>query len=123
MKHLFFAAALALGAGAVASADPAFGTWKSPTNDAGASLEVTVAACGNAICGKITKVSGGDQSIVGDQLVWDMQARGGGEYRGKIWAPDTNKTYNGRMQLNGNTMKMSGCVLGVCRGETFSRVN
>ncbi|MEO0389795.1 MAG: DUF2147 domain-containing protein [Pseudomonadota bacterium] len=123
MTRIMTAILASLALTGAAQADPAFGTWASPKNEAGASLQVEVAACGTAICGKITKVTGGDQSIVGDQLVWDMQARGGGEYRGKIWAPDTNKTYNGRMELNGNKMKMSGCVLGVCRGETFTRVN
>lgn len=124
MKYIATAAlALMLSTGSV-MADPVFGKWASPKNDAGSWLHLTIAQCGSAICGTITELFGsGDASIHGKQMVWDMQPKGGGEYRGKIWAPDTDKTYNGKMNLSGASLKLSGCVLGICRGETFARVN
>ncbi|MEL7184660.1 MAG: DUF2147 domain-containing protein, partial [Pseudomonadota bacterium] len=65
-------------------------------------------------------------SIVGRQIIWDMQPQGGGAYGGgRIWAPDQDKTYRSKMSLNGNRLKVEGCVLGgaICRGQTWSRVN
>jgi uncharacterized protein (DUF2147 family) len=53
-----------------------------------------------------------------------MVAEGAGAYSGgKIWSPDRDKTYNGKMQLTGNGLAVSGCVLGICRdGGTWTRV-
>ena len=52
---------------------------------------------------------------VGRQIVWDMAAEGSGAYgKGKIFAPDSGKTYNGKMELDGDRLKVSGCVMGIC---------
>lgn len=121
-KIVASAAALMLMAGA-AMADPVEGRWRSPTNDEGKSLTVNVVRCDSGICGVIQSVSGGgDQSIVGKTMIWGMTSKGNGRYDGgKVWAPDQNKTYNGRLTLSGNTLKIEGCILGICRGETFRR--
>lgn len=124
MKTLITSTVLAFGLAASAFADPVHGTWASPKNEEGASFHVKISDCGGSICGSITEIFGGaDPTIKGERMVWNMEAKGGGEYKGKIWAPDTRKTYNGKMELNGNTLKMSGCILGICRGENFSRLN
>ena len=53
-----------------------------------------------------------------------LQAKGGGSYSGgKIWAPDTDKTYRSKMTLSGNALKVSGCVGPICRGQTWTRLN
>ena len=123
MKRLILSAALTFGLAGLAHADPVHGTWKSPTNDEGASFQVTIKDCGGTICGTITQIAGGaDPSIKGKQMVWDMKSQGSGAYKGRIWAPDTDKTYKGKMELSGSTLKMSGCILGICRGENFKRV-
>ena len=126
MTRLFsFVAGLTLAATA-SFADPIEGTWQSPTNAEGASLQVQISACGSAFCGTIVKVTGGDTSSQGKRMIWDMKAAGSGSYKGgKVWAPDDDKTYRGKLDLSGNSLKVSGCVLGgaICRGETFSRVN
>lgn len=127
MKYTVAAALIAL-AGA-ATADPVSGTWKTESGDDGTYGHVQIAPCGSAICGTI--VAGFDASgtavggpNIGRQMIWDMQAQGSGNYaRGKIWAPDRDKTYNSKMQLSGNRLKVSGCVLGICRSQTWSRVN
>jgi len=37
--------------------------------------------------------------------------------------PQNDKTYTGKATLSGNTLKMSGCVLGVlCRSENWTRL-
>ncbi len=115
----------ALWLGMAALADPVEGLWQSPVNEKGASIQVEVAACGAAFCGTITSVQNGNQAIVGKTMIEDMTARDNGLYDGgRVWAPDEDKTYLGRLTLKGDSLKISGCVLGglICRGEKFSRV-
>lgn len=61
---------------------------------------------------------------VGKKIIWDMVAEGDGAYgAGKVWSPDRDKTYNSKMQMTGNGLAISGCVLGICRdGGTWTRV-
>lgn len=127
MKRLLLAAALSAIAGA-AFADPAEGLWKTQPDDNGNFGHVEIYPCGDALCGVIRKAfdaSGAEQPSdnIGKRMIWDMQARGDGSYRGgKIWAPDRDKTYASRMALSGDTLAVSGCVLGLCRDQTWSRV-
>ena len=52
-----------------------------------------------------------------------MKASGDGTYSGgKIWAPDRDKTYNSKMALSGDTLTVSGCVIGICRDQDWQRV-
>ncbi|MDZ7906609.1 MAG: DUF2147 domain-containing protein [Cypionkella sp.] len=64
--------------------------------------------------------SGGN---IGKRIVWDVAPRGDGLYDGgKIWSPDRDKTYSAKLQLSGNALAVSGCVLGICRdGGTWTR--
>ncbi|MEM9794644.1 MAG: DUF2147 domain-containing protein, partial [Pseudomonadota bacterium] len=42
---------------------------------------------------------------------------------GQIWAPDDDKTYRSNMALDGDSLKVEGCVAIFCRGQTWTRVN
>lgn len=121
-------AAVILSAGA-ALADPVEGLWRTEPGDTGGHLQVSIYQCASAICGVIRKAVDKDGNEVADyehlnrQMLWDMQAQGGGAYEdGKIWAPDRGKTYNSNMQLNGNTLTVEGCVFGICRGQNWTRI-
>lgn len=129
MKHLVLAGSTAL-AGA-AQADPVAGLWQTEAGDSGGYLHVAMAPCGSAVCGTIKAAfdSSGAASAgyehLGKQLVWDMQAGGGGSYAGgTIWAPDKDKTYASKMALNGSVLEVKGCVAGglICRGQSWTRV-
>jgi uncharacterized protein (DUF2147 family) len=128
MTRLLIAAALALVAGA-AAADPVEGLWKTQPDDNGNFGHVEIYACGDAICGVIRRAfdpSGADRPSenIGKRMIWDMHAEGGGDYGGgKIWAPDRDKTYSSKMALSGDTLKVSGCVLMICRAQVWTRVN
>lgn len=131
MKHLILAAAVVLGAGSAAMAEPVAGTWKTEPGDTGGYLHVAVAPCGGAVCGTILTafdangVESGDYEHKGKKMLWDMEADGGGSYSGgKIWAPDADKTYSSKMSLSGNTLTVKGCVAGglICRGQDWVRV-
>ncbi|KIT16845.1 DUF2147 domain-containing protein [Jannaschia aquimarina] len=125
MKRLFLIAAATFGFGTAALADPVLGLWRSEPGETGGYVHVRIAGCGGKVCGTITEVKGNSNtSIVGRQIIWDMQARGNGQYRGgKIWAPDQDKTYNSKMTMNGNSLKVEGCVTVFCRGQTWTRIN
>jgi uncharacterized protein (DUF2147 family) len=124
-----FAAALVFCSSLAAFADPVEGTWQTAPQDDGRYGYVTIKPCGPAFCGVLTRAFEADGTEratpnIGRQVVWDMLAEGGGLYgSGKIWSPDRDKTYSGKMQLNGAKLSVSGCVLGICRdGGTWRRV-
>lgn len=128
MKKLLLATVLSLAAGA-ALADPVEGTWKTKPDDNGDFGYVEIKPCGPAFCGTLIKAfdsTGAEKASdnIGKKIVWDMVAYPDGLYDdGQIWSPDRNKTYNSDMQLSGDSLKVRGCVLGICRdGGTWSRV-
>jgi len=128
MKQFIAAALLGLGlTGAAHAADPAVGTWQTQVDD-GAYAHVKMAPCGGAICGTIARTfndSGEYKSPnIGKTLVIDMKPQGGGKYAGKVWRPSNGKIYIGKMDVAGNSLKLSGCVAGglICSKQTWARV-
>lgn len=124
----FLATALAVATlGTAAWADPVAGTWKTEVDD-GNYAYVTMAPCGSAVCGTISRTFNADgewkSANIGKKLVWDMQSAGSGSYKnGKIWQPSTDKVFKSKMSLSGNTLKVSGCVGPICKKQTWTRVN
>ncbi|NAZ35461.1 DUF2147 domain-containing protein [Rubellimicrobium sp. CFH 75288] len=122
------AAALALGATA-AAAEPLLGTWRTAPDDNGNTGLIQVAPCGDAICGALVRAFGPDGSDIpspnmGRLIIWDTRPTGGGEYRGRIFAPDRGQEYASRLRLDGDRLSVSGCVIGICReGGVWTRVN
>lgn len=125
MKKLMSIAALVLSATA-AMADPVVGRWQTQP-DAGAFAIIRMSTCGAKICGVIESAyNESGQRIqsdnVGKRMVWDMTPQGGGAYRnGKILQPSTGKVYNSKMDLNGNTLRVRGCVGPFCKSQTWAR--
>lgn len=127
MKPIKLAAlAVVLSAGA-AMADPVAGVWKTETDD-GAYAHVTIAPCGGKICGTISRTFDADGEYksknLGKQIIRGMVPQGGGKYAGQVWRPSNNKLYKGKLQLSGNSLKMSGCVAGglLCSSQTWQRL-
>jgi uncharacterized protein (DUF2147 family) len=132
MKRIFFGAILSLGFAGAGAADPVDGMWKTAPGDTGGYLHVSIGPCGSNICGTIKAAYKKDGSLTSDyehlgkRLIWDMNVDGDGYYSGgKIWAPDTDKTYKSKMALSGGKLEVKGCVAGglICRGQDWSRVN
>lgn len=111
-----------------ASADPIEGIWKTQPGDEGNFGHVQIAMCEDLICGTLIRAFDGegeeiDSDNIGKNLVWAMKIQGNGRYRGgKIWAPDRDKTYKSKMLLDGDVLSVSGCVLVICRDQTWTRV-
>lgn len=130
MKVFAMAAGIALTAGAALAADPVEGLWKTKPDDNGKFGHVEMAPCGAALCGTLVRsfdASGAEVASpnIGRQIVWDMVPNGDGSYGGgKVWAPDRDKTYRSKMVLSGDSLAVSGCVLGgvICRDSGWSRV-
>ena len=115
-------------AASAATSDPVYGLWQTQPGDDGSYGQVEIAACGSTICGTLVRGFDADgrqggSDVIGRKIVWDMAPRGDGFYGGgKIWAPDRDKTYSSKMQLDGNRLKVSGCVAVVCRSQVWTRV-
>ncbi|SFN58783.1 Uncharacterized conserved protein, DUF2147 family [Roseovarius lutimaris] len=129
MKKLVLTiAALMVSAGMAAAADPLEGTWRTAADDNGHSGLIKVAPCGGALCGKLVKSydsSGKEMASknIGRNIISETKNTGGGAYKGKVYSPDRDKTYNSRLKLSGDTLKVSGCVFGICRdGGTWKKV-
>ncbi|MEQ9695471.1 DUF2147 domain-containing protein [Shimia sp. SDUM112013] len=131
MKKLILAGAVLIAGATVAAADPAAGVWKTAPGDTGGYLHVTIAPCGSAICGTIKEAYDKNGNVSpnyehkGKKMLWDMKAEGNGAYGGgKIWAPDSDKTYKSKMSLSGSKLNVKGCVAGgmICRGQDWTRI-
>ncbi|KPA22039.1 hypothetical protein shim_19260 [Shimia sp. SK013] len=129
MKKFVLATALTLAGAGVASADPVAGVWKTQPGESGGYLHVTIAPCGEALCGTIAKAidengaAVADYEHAGKRMLWDMKADGGGAYSdGKIWAPDSDKTYRSSMNLSGDTLKVTGHVAVFKRSQNWKRL-
>lgn len=120
-------AVLALMAVPAFAADPVEGLWQTQVDD-GAYAHVQLAPCGQAICGTIARTfnaSGEYKSPnLGKQLVIDMMPQGGGRYQGQVWRPSNDKVYLGKIELNGNSLSLAGCIAGglLCSKQTWQRV-
>lgn len=127
MKHLILTAAAVIGLGLPALADPVHGPWRTAPDDNGNTGIVEISDCGNRICGTLVQAfDGAGQTMsspnVGRQIVWDMEPQGNGRFRnGRVWAPDRDQTYNARMQMEGDRLTVSGCVLVFCRDAVWTR--
>lgn len=106
------------------------GVWATEANDAGEYLTVEVKPCGDKVCGFIVGAHGAngetdpEYANLGRQMIFDMVPDGANKWDdGEIWAPDADETYNSNMELKGDTLTVEGCVLFICRGQDWTRVN
>lgn len=127
-KQILVAAALVFAA-SNASAEPLLGMWSTAPDDNGNTGHILVEPCGDTLCGTLITAfdaqgNAFDSPNVGRQLIWDMKPRAGGTYGGgKVYSPDRDQTYAGKLKLDGDTLTVQGCVLVVCRdGGIWTRV-
>ncbi len=127
MKKTLLGCVAVIALAGMASADPLEGTWRTAPDDNGNTGLIIVAPCGAALCGTLTTAYDTSGVVmqspnVGRQIISETVSQGGGQYRGRVYSPDRDRTYNSRLTLNGNTLSVSGCVLGICRdGGTWTR--
>jgi len=117
---------------ALANAETLTGVFQTEPGDTGGFLHVGMAPCADdasLTCGTILRAYHGDGSAntgyenLGKPIVWAMQDRGNGKWgRGKIWAPDRDKTYDSNMTMNGTTLQVKGCIAFICRNQNWVTV-
>lgn len=94
-----------------ALADPIEGDWRT---DSGETARIAASGGGFAITLRTGKHAG--------KRIGQMNAAGGGKYKGKITDPSDDKTYSGNATLSGNALAMQGCVMAVfCRTQNWKR--
>ena len=129
MRSFALTACAAIFAATSTIADPIHGLWKTIPDDNGKYGHIEIKTCDGTICGFLRKsfsANGKSEETENKNkaIIWDMVNEGDGKYvDGKIWSPDRDKTYDSKLQLNGDELKVSGCVLFLCRdGGTWTRV-
>jgi uncharacterized protein (DUF2147 family) len=135
-----FAIALLLApVGADAQTSGPAGVWLTQKGDA----HVRIAPCGGALCGTIVWLKDPIDSetrrpvadthnpdpgrrnrpIMGLQIMFGMKPSGPDRWSGHFYNSDDGKTYEGNLVLLGpNAVKAEGCLLAICMGETWQRV-
>jgi len=128
MKRLLILAASLLGFATAATAqEVALGVWQTEVDD-GAYAHITIAPCGEAVCGVISRTFNAEGEYqsenLGKALVIDMLPQGGGAYEGSVWRPSNNKIYIGKMDVNGNALRLRGCIAGglLCSSQNWQRL-
>jgi uncharacterized protein (DUF2147 family) len=105
-------AAVALAAVPVLAADSVDGLWLRPKTG----KQVQSYACEGGLGLKVVDT--------GQVIMCGAKAKGGNRYDGTLTSTDDGKQYNGSVTLEGDSLKLSGCILGglICKSETWSRV-
>ena len=123
---------LAVGAGGPAAID---GYWLTADRTA----IVRIAACGTKLCGTISRVLAQgpkvprtdvknahpalrSRQLVGLQILSAFSHRGPDWVNGAAYDPKTGRTYKARLSTNPDgTLTVTGCVLFICRSQTWHR--
>lgn len=118
---------------AAMAATPVTGTWITE----GGKAMVRIEPCGDAICGRIVKVllrepgkpttdianpdpTKRNNPIEGTFILTGFKDAGA-LWKGKIYNPDSGKTYNAKLTRNADgTLKVEGCVAFLCRGPIWT---
>ena len=129
MRKLMLIAASAALFSTTALANDVFGVWQTQKNDEGKYLHIKVHACDSdagKVCGTILSAHGGaDPTVVGKPLIWDMTPDGANAWSdGKIWKADEDEVYDSEMELTGDKLEVSGCILfgQICKSQIWPRV-
>lgn len=127
MRRFLILAASLFAFATAASAQDAVGVWQTEVDD-GAYAHITIAPCGAAVCGVISRTFNADGEYqsenIGKTLVIDMVPQGAGAYEGSVWRPSNDKVYIGKMDVTGDALRLRGCVAGglLCSSQNWQRV-
>ena len=114
-------AMLALTAPASSAETSAVGLW---LRENGLS-HVRISPCGESLCGFVAWVKDPERaSEIGVKVFYDMKRDGPDEWKGSAFNPEDGKTYTGKMLLEGESLKTSGCVFGglICKSVNWTRL-
>lgn len=110
--------------------DHSLGVWQNPQN----SVHVRSYHCGENMCGVVVWANdkakadakrGGTETLVGLELFRDFSLNEKGNWAGKVFVPDINKTFTGAITvINEDTLKGGGCLIGRigCKSQIWTRI-
>jgi uncharacterized protein (DUF2147 family) len=122
---------------ASAQADPR-GLWLAEDG-----AKVRVSACGNSICATIAEAKSRvdpatgqpwtdknnpdpalrNRPLVGVAVLRSLQPDGPGKWSGTLYNTDNGNSYNGHLlEVGPTTIRIEGCVIGICGGRNLSRI-
>lgn len=119
------------------NADAIVGTWMTPEQDS----KITIEPCGNEFCGHISwlknplddkgnpkvdinnkKEELRSRPILGMQMISELKPNDeGGWEDGKIYNPRDGGTYASKASLEGDVLKVKGCILFLCKTQDWTR--
>jgi uncharacterized protein (DUF2147 family) len=123
---------------ALAKSGEPYGTWSM------GKVAIEVTDCGGKLCGvivdlkePISKIDGKPKvdrenpdaskrkrPLMGLAVLIGMKPAGEGKWQGAIYNPDDGNTYKASIKVNGDTLKVQGCVIGIlCKSNNFVRVD
>ena len=111
IRRLAVAAALLIGTlGPASAAEPVVGTWRTASGET-----ASIAPCGDAFCISLTT-----GKFKGRQI--GRMSGTGAAYQGEITDPEADRTYAGRAEVSGASLKLTGCALKVfCKSQTWTK--
>ncbi|MEJ1118486.1 DUF2147 domain-containing protein [Phyllobacterium sp. CCNWLW109] len=112
LKILLACASFALMTGSAMADEPIVGSWKRPNGTI-----IQYSSCGgDKYCGTVMTGEYKGKSI-------GSMAGKDGSYKGTVNKLDEGKTYNGKASAKGDTLSLSGCVMGglICKSESLTR--
>lgn len=94
------------------------GTWLRSNG-----AHIRVFNCGGGIGMKVVKSP--TPGKVGKTIMCGAKKSGPNKWKGTVLNLDDNQRYSGYVNLSGNQMTLSGCVLGglICKNDTWRRLN
>lgn len=139
MRAIALAAVLTLTAAPAFAADPAEGEWFNQD----ASGKIRIGPCpsqAGKLCGAISWLRPPNDKaldannpdaklktrpIQGMPMLWGFKSAGPGKWTGgKIYDPNSGKTYDSKISVNPNgTLKVEGCISVICQAQTWKRAS
>ena len=135
MKSMIIAGAMVLGATTASASElNVSGNWLAESGDA----YIEMKDCGDGTpCGYLMLIDGDAQSTAiddenpdaslntrplhGIKMVWGFNAKGENWKGGRIYDPNSGKTYKSKLErVSATELKVSGCVGPFCQGEVWT---
>ena len=131
MRHILIVLAI-MTASTAAASDPT-GLWRTEADEAGRYLEVRIFPCFKVpekFCGRIAAARDPRGRILpyehrGKRMIAFMEPDGLNRWDGgHIWHPIHSGNYPGKLELRGDTLRVSGCALGglICETQGWRRI-
>ena len=111
MTRLIAAGGLLIAAlGSANAAEPVVGNWRTASGET-----ASIAPCGHAFCISLTT-----GKFKGRQI--GRMSGSAGTYQGEITDPKADRTYAGKAEVSGASLKLTGCALKVfCKSQSWTK--